>query len=80
MYTLSIDSNEFNYEVRPGDTAAEVLDNIALQVNESASQGVIELVSADRDGSNLILSTLRRATRTVSGSTRNTSEAVDDLR
>ena len=79
VYSLSIDSSEFNYEVRPGDTADEVLDNIALQVNESASQGVIELVSAERDGSNLILSTLDGATRTVSGSTRNTSEAVDDL-
>ena len=42
-------------------------------------KGVIELVSAERDGSNLILSTLDGATRTVSGSTRNTSEAVDDL-
>ena len=79
MYSLSIDSREFNYEVRPGDTADEVLDNIALQVNELVSQGVIELVSAERDGSNLILSTLDGATRTVLGSTRNTSEAVDDL-
>ena len=80
IYTLSIDSNAFNYEVRPGDTAAaEVLDSIALQINESASQGTLESVAADRDGSNLIVSTLDGATRVVSGSTRNTSEAVDDL-
>ena len=79
IYTLSIDSNAFHYEVRPGDTAAEVLDNIAFQINESASQGTLESVAADRDGSNLIVSTLDGATRVVSGTTRNTSDAIDDL-
>ena len=78
VYSLSIDSSEFNYEVRPGDTADEVLDNIASKSMSQPRKG-IELVSAERDGSNLILSTLDGATRTVSGSTRNTSEAVDDL-
>ena len=79
IYTLSIDSNAFHYEIRPGDTVAEVLDNIAFQINESASQGTLESVAADRDGSNLIVSTLDGATRVVSGTTRNTSEAIDDL-
>ena len=79
IYSLSVDDQVFEHQVRPGDSATDVIDRIAFQINEASSSGLIDSVSAYRDGADLIIEALDGVARSVTISTQNTDAAVDDL-